>query len=77
MFPKSTACSYAGLTREYSAGLREFIKSDGLEVLLGCLDSGIDRLVLKALFLLCSYFSSQEAKCWFKFVLWCYSTQVC
>ena len=57
------AVLYTGLTREHSAGLRELIKSDGLEVLLGCLVSGIDRLVIKTLFLLCAYFSSEEAKC--------------
>ena len=47
-----------GIIREFPPALGDFIHHKGVELLLHCLSSDIDKLIIKALFLLTSISSS-------------------
>ena len=53
--------SHTGLTRDYLEGQDVFMKNDGLSVLLRAMQSDIEKLKIKAAFMLCSLLQSRPA----------------
>ena len=53
-------CHCSGLSRGCEPGLREFLTLDGFSVIISCLNSRIQKVTIKSLFMLSDFYSAEQ-----------------